>query len=78
MFGGLDQICCKLVGIEYLPVVEHSFYWRQSRAAKEIYLLGMVGYGTLQCLQAMIDGITFQQIVVQDLIGPSSELYTPA
>ena len=36
----------------------------------------MLGNGTFQCLQTMIDGITFQQIVFQDLIGPLEEAGT--
>ena len=33
----------------------------------------MLGNGAFQCLQTMIDGIAFQQIVFQDLIGPLAE-----
>ena len=59
-----------------MPVVEYSLYWWKCCSDKEIYFLRIIGNGSFQCLQAMIDGLPLQEIVFQDLVGPLAEAGT--
>lgn len=78
LLGRPYQVGGKLVGIEYLALVEDSFHRWQGGADKEINLLGVFSYGMLQLRQATVDRVPFQQVFLQYLVCPTAELNASA
>lgn len=60
-------------GIEYLAFEEDTFDGWQRGADKELYAFVVSGDGLLQLLDAAVDGVAFEEIFFQDLVGPAPE-----
>lgn len=63
-------------GIEYLAFEEDTFDGWQRGTDKEFYAFIVSGNGLFQLLDAVVDGVAFEEVVFQDLVGPASEFYT--
>ena len=87
LLRGLNQIRCKNVCVKNLPVVEHTLFWWQRCAHKEINLVLQLMYLLRMFLQLMVDAlfhiykvlvdaIAPQQIFFENSAGPLTELHT--
>lgn len=58
-----------------LPLIcpADAFDGWQRGADKELYAFVVSGDGLLQLLDAAVDGVAFEEIFFQDLVGPASE-----
>ena len=76
LLGRADEVGNKGVSIENLTVEEDAFHGRQRGSDKEVYLLLCLGNTLLQSLNAIVDSITFQQLILQDAVGPLAIFHT--
>ena len=72
-FGAAHQVADESVGIEDLSVEEDALHGRQGHADEKVDFLFRFAYALLQAFKALVDGITFEQIVFQHIVGPLAE-----
>ena len=72
-FGAAHQVADESVGVEDLSVEEDALQWRQGGMDEEVDFLFSLAYTLLQAFKALVDGITFEQIVFQHIVGPLAE-----
>ena len=72
-FGASHQVADESVGVEDLSVEEDALNGRQGGTDKEVDFLFRLAYALFQSLKTLVDGITFEQIVFQHIVGPFAE-----
>ena len=72
-FGAAHQVADESVGVEDLSVEEDALNGRQGGTDKEVDFLFRLAYALFQSLKTLVDGITFEQIVLQYIVGPFAE-----
>ncbi len=72
-FGAAHQVADESVGVEDLSVEEDALHGRQGHADEEVDFLFRLAYSLFQAFKALVDGITFEQIVLQYIVGPFAE-----
>lgn len=72
-FGAAHQVTDESVGVEDLSVEEDALHGWQGGTDEEVDFLFRLAYTLFQAFKALVDGITFEQIVFQYIVGPFAE-----
>ena len=73
VFGAAHQVADESVGVENLSFEEDSLHRRQGGTDEEVDFFLRLAYALLQAFKALVDGITFEQIVFQHIVGLFAE-----
>ena len=72
-FGAAHQVADESVGIEDLSVEEDALHGWQGGTDEKVDFFFRLAYTLLQAFKTLVDGITFEQIVLQYIVGPLAE-----